>query len=197
MKYRMYISLVLLIGAVAIYYLWPSSEKLPKLGTIEEAQMTTINGESFQLSDERPKLISFFYTNCPDVCPMTLSDLTILQKNLSEKGIDEEAYQIISITLDPEVDTVNRITEYVNNFDISFDNWTFLRGTTEQTKQFTEQFDTMAFKKNPDGFITHSTTMYLVDTTNTIRSYHDMAVGGKSVNLKQLEQNIISLINEN
>ncbi|QGS69225.1 hypothetical protein CV093_15585 [Oceanobacillus sp. 143] len=54
----------------------------------------------------------------------------------------------------------------------------------------------MFYKKDENGFITHSTNMYLVDRENNIRSVHDMNIGGKQVNIAELMENINRLLNE-
>ena len=49
---------------------------------------------------------------------MTMWDLIELQKLIREKGITDDRYNILSITLDPEYDTDERISQYKELFGI-------------------------------------------------------------------------------
>ena len=183
---------LLVIGFLALYFFWPQSIDLPKLGTVKEWPLTEDgNGKDFQ---DKPKLISFFFTNCPDICPMTMWDLIELQELMREKGITDDRYIILSVTLDPEYDTDERISQYKELFGISSQNWLFSRGSLEDTKKFTQYFN-FYYEKNEDGFVTHSTSMYIVDSTNYIRAHHDMAIGKKRVNIEEIANHLESLIN--
>ena len=193
MKKKLIILFTVLIGFAAVYFFWPRTVELPKLGIIEDPQLNYQGEEKFIFLSAKPKLVTFFYTQCPDVCPMTVMDLTRLQQTLQTIGVGENEYDVILITLDPEVDTVEKIEQYKKHFDITAKNWFFLRGTVKQTRDITKQFN-MAFKKDRDGLIVHSTTMYLLDANNQIRSYHEMNTGQKAVNLEQLAENIQTLI---
>ena len=183
---------LVVIGFIALYFFWPQSIDLPKLGTVKEWSLTEDgNGQDFQ---DKPKLISFFFTNCPDICPMTMWDLMELQELMREKGITDDRYIILSVTLDPEYDTDERINQYKELFDISSPNWLFSRGSLEDTKKFTQYFN-FYYEKNEDGFVTHSTSMYIVDSKNNIRAHHDMAIGKKRVNIEEIANHLESLIN--
>ncbi|MEZ0121823.1 MAG: SCO family protein [Candidatus Reddybacter sp.] len=63
---------------------------------------------------DRHKLIFFGFTNCPDVCPTTLSRMT---QALSQLGpLNDKLYPLF-ITVDPERDTPARLKEYAKAFD--------------------------------------------------------------------------------
>lgn len=188
-------SVVLLVtGFVAFYFLWPQSIDLPKLGVVKEWPQTESGvGENEIITQEKPKLISFFFTNCPDICPMTIWDLTELQQLMREKGIADDRYIILSVTLDPEYDTDERISQYKEVFGISSPNWFFIRSSEEETKTFSQYFN-FVYEKNKDGFVTHSTSMYVVDSNDQIRAHHDMAIGKKRVNIEELANHLELLI---
>jgi len=70
-----------------------------------------VNNESYA---DRYKLIFFGFTNCPDVCPTTLSRMT---QALSQLGpLNDQLYPLF-ITVDPERDTPARLKEYAKAFD--------------------------------------------------------------------------------
>ncbi len=70
-----------------------------------------VNNESYA---DRYKLIFFGFTNCPDVCPTTLSRMT---QALNQLGpLNDKLYPLF-ITVDPERDTPGRLKEYAKAFD--------------------------------------------------------------------------------
>ena len=195
MKRKIALGIIVLAALVAIFFLWPREDKLPLLGAVENAALESVDGSTFQLHDQKIKLVVFFYTNCPDICPMTLFDLEQVKKELETKNLFKEKVRFISITLDPEVDTQDRLQEYAQNFSVDHEGWMMLRSDTSTTEQIAKDFK-MIYQKNESGFVTHSTTMYLVDANNKIRAYHDMAVGDKKVNIEEVVQHIEWLVAE-
>lgn len=77
------------------------------------------DGSNFNLSQMqgKPVLLFFGYTNCPDVCPTTLAEMKQLRQNLGAKA-DKMAFVYVSI--DPERDTVERLKEFIPQFDPAF-----------------------------------------------------------------------------
>lgn len=183
----------LTLGLVAFYLFWPRTLELPQIGTVEDWPFAEVNGK--EVSQDKPKLVAFFFTNCPDVCPMTFFDLTELQSVMQKKGFADHEYSILAVTLDPEYDTEERIRQYAENMGISSPNWLFLRGTEEETKQFTQNFH-FTYTKSAEGFVTHSTSMYIVDPQDRIRSHHNMAVGTRRVNIEEIANHLEQFIKE-
>jgi protein SCO1 len=192
---RLVLSIALPLGLMFVYNLWPRIESLPELGSISGETLQSINGTMYDLQDNKIKLVTFFYTKCPDICPMTLYDLSKLKKKLQKLEIYEAKVMLISITLDPDSDSISRLKEYSNLFPIDSTGWLMLRGETENTKKMASEFR-MAYRRDENGFITHNTTMYLLDKTNSIRSYHNMSVNDKRLDIEEIIENIKILINE-
>ena len=59
--------------------------------------------------------IFFGFTNCPDICPMTLSNLDIVIDNLEKKK--KEKFKVFFVSIDPQRDTPELIKEYLNSFE--------------------------------------------------------------------------------
>jgi len=72
--------------------------------------------QPFQLSDQNGKIVLLFfgYTNCPDVCPVTLAQFKQIKADLGEQA---SQVQFVFVTVDPERDTAQRLQEYLPNFD--------------------------------------------------------------------------------
>lgn len=192
---KVFVSVVLfVIGFLVFNSLWPQSIDLPKIGAVKEWTLTEVSGNDISTKN-KPKLITFFFTNCPDVCPTTMWDLEDLQQLMKEKGISKDEYLILAVTLDPEYDTEDKIIQYKEIFEITSSNWLFLRGSEEETKKITRNFN-FFYEKSQDGIITHSTSMYVVDSNDQIRAHHDMAIGEKRVNIEKIADHLDQLINK-
>ena len=81
--------------------------------------LTGPEGKTVSLKDFRNKLvlIYFGYTFCPDVCPITLSNLKLIMLDLGEKA---EHVQVIFISIDPERDNYQKLKDYVPYFHPAF-----------------------------------------------------------------------------
>ena len=73
----------------------------------------------------KPTLVFFGFTNCPNVCPSTLLELT---NQLEELGSDADRLNVLFITVDPERDTPQQLALYLSSFDSRI---TGLSGTPE------------------------------------------------------------------
>lgn len=79
-------------------------------------QLTDHRGQPVRPSDwiGRPVMVFFGFTWCPDVCPTTLSDISLW---LEELGADADRLVVALITVDPDRDTPEVLADYVGNFD--------------------------------------------------------------------------------
>jgi protein SCO1/2 len=78
------------------------------------------HGHEFDLADHRGKvvLIYFGFTNCPDVCPITLGTLKAALNQLDEAERDRVV--VAMVTVDPDRDTPEALAEYLAAFDPGF-----------------------------------------------------------------------------
>ena len=76
------------------------------------------NGTITQKSFDGPLTAIFFgFTNCPDVCPMTLNKMDIVLSKLKNKNKD---VKLFFISVDPQRDTPEIIKNYLSSFDNNF-----------------------------------------------------------------------------
>jgi protein SCO1 len=66
-----------------------------------------------ELNDGRPVVVAFVYTSCTTICPLTSQTLAELQRKL---GADRDRVHLMSITIDPERDTPERLRAYAQKF---------------------------------------------------------------------------------
>jgi len=81
--------------------------------------LTDQQGRPFQLSDQKGKvvLIFFGYTNCPDICPITMAQFKLVKDGLGDLANN---VRFVFITVDPQRDNVETLRAYVGKFDPSF-----------------------------------------------------------------------------
>ncbi|MGV9230453.1 SCO family protein [Streptomyces nigra] len=80
--------------------------------------LTDTHGEKYDLRKEtagKPTLVYFGYTNCPDVCPTTMSNIAVAKKQLPEAQQDE--LRIVFVTTDPERDTAAALGKWLKGID--------------------------------------------------------------------------------
>ena len=125
-------------------------------------ELSDHNGKLRQLSDFSGKVVVVFFgfTQCPDVCPTALAELTEVMKKL---GPDADRVQVLLISVDPERDTPEVLKQYVTAFDPRF---LGLTGTPDQVKKAAASFKAY-YAKAPtkDGNYTmdHTAAFYLLD----------------------------------
>lgn len=186
--------LLVLAGSVIVYFVWPNEDRLPAMKSVDAFQVETMEGTTYDFDNDKVKIVSFFYTNCPDICPLTFVDLKQLQEQLKEKGTFGTEIEFVAITMDPEFDTKERLLQYAKAFDADPTGWKVVRTSVEHTNEIAEDFQ-MSFKKE-DNFITHRTTMYLVDADHNIRALYDMANPEEKVDLTQIMVDLDELIDQ-
>lgn len=183
------------ILAGGLWGLWYLQTSLPVLKTIEPFEMKSVlDGNDYQSENSRIKVVAFFYTACPDICPFTMSDLKEAYDELHKQGVFDEQVEFVSITLDPESDTEERVMNYAHSFNAATDQWRWLRGTEQETALVTEEFSMQRVKV--EGQIVHSTTLYLVDADHQIRGAYQMATARDRVNREELVSDVLRLIEE-
>jgi len=134
-----------------------------------ELRLTDHNGKARTLADFRGKvvIVNFGYTQCPDVCPTTLADLSSAVKKL---GPDAGRVQVLFVTVDPRRDTRELLGRYVPAFDPRF---LGLRGDAEATARVTKEFRVYAAEregKTPESYtVEHSAQTFAFDPQGRLR----------------------------
>jgi protein SCO1/2 len=140
---------------------------------VADATLTDQSGKPIHLHDlhRRVSLVFFGYTNCPDACPITVSDWTRVKKALGADG-DKPAFVFISV--DPKRDTPAQLTKFMSAFDKSFIGLTADTATVQKIAN-----DVGAVFAEPDakGIIGHSSSAFLLDSD--LKARVDYPVGTK------------------
>ena len=134
-------------------------------------------GKVRTLADFRGKVVVLFfgYTQCPDVCPTTLSELAAAVKEL---GPDAARVQVLFVTVDPERDTPELLSRYVPAFNPTF---LGLYGDAAATAATAKEFK-IIYQKQPGPTpgtysVDHSAGTYLFDPQGRLRVYESFSQG--------------------
>lgn len=114
--------------------------------------------------ESRWSFIFFGFMYCPDICPTTLYDLSLVKRDIVAQGISESDIQFVFISVDPARDKAAQIQRYVQYFDPAFLGAT---GSMGQLTNLTRQLGA-PFRAEPETAenvyeVTHSSAVYLVD----------------------------------
>jgi protein SCO1/2 len=85
----------------------------------KDFSLTDHHGKKRELSEFKGQLVVMFYgyTQCPDVCPTTMTEMQGVMELL---GKDASRVQVMFVTVDPERDTQELLSQYVPSFDKRF-----------------------------------------------------------------------------
>jgi protein SCO1/2 len=184
------------LGLLAAAALAACGEKKPQFSSVDltgadyakDFSLPDTAGKTRTLQDFRGKAVVVFfgYTQCPDVCPMTMAEIAQAKKLL---GGDGAKVQAVFITIDPERDTPELLKNYAANFGPDF---VALRGSPEQTAATAKDFKVYFKKvdgKTPGGYtMDHSAASFVFDPQGRLRLYTRYGTGAQALadDLKQL-----------
>jgi protein SCO1/2 len=122
-------------------------------------ELITHDGETVRFFDDlvedKVVVINFIYTSCPDVCPLETAQLTRVQHILDDRlGKDVFFY---SITIDPDIDTPEVLSEYRDRFGA---NWMFLTGDEDEIIELRRKLG-LYVEEIQDGSNNHNVNMII------------------------------------
>ncbi|MEA3394980.1 MAG: SCO family protein [Pseudomonadota bacterium] len=168
----------LLTGALGL--LSACSDNKPQFSAIDvtgadyakDFQLTDHNGQPRSLQDFRGKIVVLFfgYTQCPDVCPTSMTELAEVKKLL---GADGDKLQGLFVTVDPARDTPDMLKAYMANFDPTF--LALYAASPEKLAALAKDYKVYYKKvegKTPTSYtMDHSAGSYIYDTQGRLRLY--------------------------
>ncbi|MBC8130912.1 MAG: SCO family protein [Rhizobiaceae bacterium] len=136
--------------------------------TLVDEDGTTRTWSSFR---DKPVTVFFGFTNCPDICPTTLAELTLLLQGMGPRGDD---LSVLLVSGDPKRDTPAVLKEYLASFDPRI---TALTGPEAEIDAAFSAFK--AYRKivpleGEDYTVDHSAGVYLYDRDGDFAGTLDM-----------------------
>jgi protein SCO1/2 len=147
------------------------------------------DGKARTLADFKGKVVVMFfgYTQCPDVCPTTLTEM---QQVMTILGPQSDKVQVLFVTVDPQRDTAEILKQYVPAFDKRF---LGLRPADDAALEKVAKDFKIYYKKvpgiSPGSYtIDHTAGSYAFDPDGRLRLYIKHAQGPETLahDLKEL-----------
>jgi protein SCO1/2 len=156
------------VAALAFTVLRFGPGKLPDIANLPLAapiggafELTGHTGKRFSSAAlaGRPYAVFFGFTQCPDICPTTLVEMT---NHLVALGARADKLAVLFVTIDPERDSAEHLAAYLKNFDPRI---VGLTGTAQEINTVARQFRAV-YEKVPtsSGYtMNHTALVYLMD----------------------------------
>lgn len=176
----------LFVTAVASTALWIIGNHGRASFGASETQTKAAIGGPFALTDQngnrrtdadfrgRYMLVFFGFTNCPDVCPTTLS---VLSEALGKLGAKADSVVPIFVSVDPERDTPQALKSYLASFGPRF---VGLTGTPDEIAKAAKAYRVYYQKVPLDGggyTMNHSSVIYLMDRRGEFAGHYSLEQG--------------------
>jgi protein SCO1 len=164
------IGIVAMVGVMSLQpYTLRGSEIDPPIPA-PEIHLSSTHGGAYKLSDQRGHLVVMFfgYTSCPDVCPVTLSEMRQLRSRLGNLSSNVD---FVYVTVDPERDTLDHMTNYLNAFDPGVIG---LTGSVAELEPVWAPYG--VWREIQEGataagyLVGHSSRLYVIDRNNNLRA---------------------------
>ena len=157
------------------------------IGKVPSFSLTNFDGSI--ITDEqlnnKISIVSFIFTQCEGACPIMSDNMSTLQERFSAS----DEIQFLSITTDPDYDTLDILSEFSSNYS-NDNNWFFLRGDIVDIIELSEKGFFLSAALLPAG---HSTRFVLVDKKLNIRKFYE---GTVESNIYELQSDIVTLLNQ-
>ena len=140
--------------------------------------LTDQTGQKVSLADQRGKLVllTFLYTNCPDVCPLITQNLN---QALQMLGTERDDVRVLAVSVDPEGDTPKSVDEYAKAHHL-LPEFHYLIGSRDELTRVWKAYDVAAVASDPE-LVDHTAYTMLVDQSGEGRVIYDSQVKAKDV----------------
>lgn len=127
--------------------------------------------------------VALGYTTCPDVCPFMLGNLAAVEAEIAAAHPQVSLPGVVFISVDPERDDLETLTEYVRHFSASFVGATGSRVAIDDFMKTVGAFYRLGRKdKDGDYLVDHSALIYLIDPKARIAAKFEPPLDPKKTN---------------
>lgn len=137
-------------------------------------------------------VINFFFTKCPTICPGMARSMKKLQDSYANSK--DSIVQFISISIDPERDSVLALRKFANKFTSNHDSWWLVTGDKKDIYDFAlNEIKANVADVNADTAFPHTENFFLLDRDRVVRGWYN---GFDSIEQSTLVRNIPLLMLE-
>lgn len=138
---------------------------------IKNIEFTNQLGKKVSLDDLKGKIlvIDFFFTRCPSICPGLARSMKRLQDSFLK---NDSIVQFISITVDPEHDSVPQLRKFADRYNANHDTWWFVTGDKKEIYDFAlNELKAGLADTEVDSAFIHTENFFLVDSSRVVRGW--------------------------
>ena len=141
----------------------------------------------------------FFFTHCPTICPALTNNMHTLQQSINNaQRVGDKTpdfLHFLSFSIDPERDSVPRLKQWADRFQVNPEQWWLLTGDKKEIYDFAinDMKIGVVDGEGVDTSFIHTDHFVLIDTNRHVRGYYH---GLDSASLRQLSNDIIFLTME-
>jgi protein SCO1/2 len=112
---------ILLVAAIMAFNIFRPIQVLPRIGLGPGFGLTNLEGKKITNETMRGKitLYSFTYTNCDAACPGLMDKMQEVRDRSAELELGDVDFELVTITIDPERDTPERLAEYAATYGVT------------------------------------------------------------------------------
>jgi protein SCO1 len=128
-------------------------------------------GNSISLAQFKgmPVVLTFFYTHCPDVCPLTAEKIHTTMQSL---GSNAQHIAVLAVSMDPKGDTAINAQNFAQAHRLG-NYFYYLLGTHSQLAPVWASYSVDAQAATSSGTVDHSTAVYVIDKKGNERALLD------------------------
>ena len=146
---------------------------IKKYHKINDFLLTNQNGEliSQEFYQNKIYIADFFFTTCPDICPIMTENMSYLQNELK----DQVDVMLVSFSVTPQVDTVDVLRAYADSRGVDDSKWNLFTGNKKDIYELARKSFLVA-KNDGDGGrydMIHTENFVLIDKESRIRGFYD------------------------
>jgi protein SCO1/2 len=138
-----------------------------------EYAFTNAQGRLVRLSEFQGQALAFtfIFTRCPfpTFCPRLSGNFAAAQARLNALPQALTNWHLLSITIDPEYDTPERLRTYAQRYQADPKHWDFLTGDLIDITAIGEQFGLQFWRASPNEPVTHNVRTVVVDSAGRIQ----------------------------
>ncbi len=156
-KLRKILTTALLILSSSYAYAMPDVSR-----ALTDIEFKTESSSNTKLDVYEGKIILLFfgYTNCPDICPTTLLDIS---KSLKELGEDSDKVQAVFVSVDPQRDTPKHLNDYVKYFDKRIVGLSSDKTNIDKLHKYFRTTYELLNASEENYLVEHSSNLYIID----------------------------------
>jgi protein SCO1/2 len=159
-----------------------ASGQLPVLAHIDPFSLYDQHGKAVKMGDLGGKVwvANFIFTGCQAACPMLTSKMRSLQRHIEEREgalKHELPVRLVSFSVDPEVDTSDKLLAYAAKWGADERRWIFLTGPLAEMNRAVTRGMKIPFEKGGADIsafdVMHGERFVVVDKAARIRGYFE------------------------